>query len=246
MFQELTLAFVAFVAVLRRFGVAEELAQRIQGLTVNPVRLNTTYFVPLLDSEIPERLRELLNKWRQLAKFLDYNGPIAWVVRDGLTVQHMCEQGWKAGIGWSGCRKDWSTDLPTTAGIIFLIPRFLPDTLTPRPLPEKIQGLTTWAQQYAFPPEQPLVVGTTPLTGGILRELELQTGELAFPTGKYVATNFPMKWLGANVNIALSHGKEGGGDSEKGWEIFFLPVYTQKSDANHGIMPLTVIEAPNI
>ena len=85
-------------------------------------------FRPLQDEEVPERLADLLQKWRLMAAVLNYYGPVAWLVPAGVTLKkHLPKLG--------PCRgefqhlQSWNfADEPTSRSLAFWIPRVIPDT----------------------------------------------------------------------------------------------------------------------
>lgn len=140
-------------------------------------QVETLFFSPISDKDLPEELREVAVKWHRLASELGYAGLIAWKVRAGFTLkQHApkagpCEQNF-------AYLQDWrlQNDEPTKDGIVFWIPRILPNS-TVKTVDEQKSLLADLRVRYDLPASHLTSFGSAALLAGLIIAHFKITGE---------------------------------------------------------------------
>ena len=88
--------------------------------------IKNTFFVPLSDNELSERLVKTVINWRKLAAELGYPGPVTWKVKEGFTLKAHAP---KAGQCYEDFQylQEWNlqNDEPTQGLLAFWVPRLV-------------------------------------------------------------------------------------------------------------------------
>jgi len=138
------------------------------GLIVEPVMfLRALRFRPLKDEEVPARLQWLVVIWRQIAKVLGYDGPVAWLVPKGFTFK-------KHAPKLGPCREDfrylqeWNfPDDPTERVLAFWIPRVIPES-NYKNVSEHLSFLGEWRNRFGLPAHHLSGFGKVGLLAGLI------------------------------------------------------------------------------
>jgi hypothetical protein len=135
-------------------------------LVVNIV--GNTYFKPMSDQDLPERLQSTAIQERQLATELGYPGPVAWKVRAGVTLK---QHEYKAGPCYKQFEylQDWQLngDEPTSESIVFWIPRLVSGSTSKR-LDEQMELLTSLRKRFKLPAHHLSTLGSAALIAGLI------------------------------------------------------------------------------
>jgi hypothetical protein len=136
-----------------------------------------TFFVPIHDKDLPKNLCEIATKWRRLASELGYAGPIAWKVKAGFTLKQHAPKGGPCHENFAYLQ-DWNlrNDEPTNDGIIFWIPRLLPDS-TDKTVDEQMKLLSDLRARYDLPSTHLANFGSAALLAGLILAHFKITGE---------------------------------------------------------------------
>ncbi|MDO8581636.1 MAG: hypothetical protein Q7S16_02060 [bacterium] len=87
-------------------------------------RAKKEFVLPLEDKEVPAEYQESLQHWRELAKELDYDGPVVFRVKAGFTLKDALKTGYCSKI-FEELYLDIHGDKPTEDSLVFWIPRFI-------------------------------------------------------------------------------------------------------------------------
>lgn len=138
---------------LQRLVREKSLVEQVADLLLNAPNAGQIgdYVTSMVDEAVPERLMELVIRWRVLADFLDYAGPIAWRVRAGFTLKKVAPLVGPCFQKFSNIQ-DWNfTDESTGDLIVFWIPRLLRGSEL-QSTAEHQSMLAKYRQEYCLPP----------------------------------------------------------------------------------------------
>lgn len=146
----------------------KEALKAIITLMVEPTLfLHALSFRSLKDEEVPIRLADVLAKWRQMAKELGYEGPVAWLVPKGFTLK-------KHAPKLGPCREDfhylqkWNfPDDPTKRRLVFWIPRVIPESNL-KDVDEQLSLLREWRKRLGLPDHHLAGFGKVDLLAGLI------------------------------------------------------------------------------
>lgn len=137
---------------------------------------NDDFVVSLSDVAVPENLKPLAAKWRNLAKYLGYDGPTARRVRSGFTLKKHAPN---AGPCYQQFLylQDWNfTDEPTKDAIVFWVPRLVPES-TSKTASEQMALLADLRREFGLPKTHLVSFGSTALLAGLIFAHYKATGE---------------------------------------------------------------------
>ncbi len=91
---------------------------------------SSTYVIPVHDKDVPLPHRAAARTWRQYARAHDYNGPIAWRVKEGFTLRsHAQTAGPCSGLRYISYWDEITGDAPTDKCIVFWVPRLVSSSM---------------------------------------------------------------------------------------------------------------------
>lgn len=129
--------------------------------------IESTYFVPLADKDVPEKFKNMVPKWRKFASDLGYTGPICWRVREGFTLK---EHAPKAGPCYEAFEhlRGWPLNGEATKSAhIFFIPRLV-DKSTSKNVDEQMKLLSETRKRYELPEHHLSSFGSTAQLAGLI------------------------------------------------------------------------------
>lgn len=148
-----------------------------------------TYFVPIADKDVPQKIAESVWKWRKLASDLGYTGPVCWRVRAGFTLKSHAPQ---AGPCYEkfGYLQDWQlqNDEATQSCVVFWIPRLVKDSVS-KTVEEQMVLAKQVRTTYDLPAHHLTSFGSAALNSGAVLAHYKRTGERTPLNGLYVRTD---------------------------------------------------------
>jgi len=165
----------------------EELKKFVGDLVLQIVQ--NTFFVPLSDNEVLEKLSETTLNWRKLAVELAYTGPVVWKVKEGFTLKaHApkagpCYENFQYLLDW-----DIQNDEPTKDSLAFWVPRLVTGSKSNN-VEGQIAILAELRQRFGLPDHHLSSFGSASLDSGLILAHFKRTGERTPLNGEWVRTN---------------------------------------------------------
>jgi len=152
--------------------------------------LDSDYFTPILDAEVPEQYQSVLAKYRTIARTwgIADNVAICYRVRAGFTLKQHAPK-------FGECKDDFNylqswnffKDVPTIDCLIFWIPCVVPDSMS-KTCSEQIRLLSEIRTKYELPAHHLTSLGTVAENSGLILAHKRATGELIPLSGKWIRT----------------------------------------------------------
>ncbi|MDP3900516.1 MAG: hypothetical protein Q8Q23_05570 [bacterium] len=165
----------------------EELKKFVGDLVIKIVQ--NTFFIPLSDHDVAEKLAETTLNWRKLAAELAYTGPVAWKVKEGFTLKFQAP---KAGPCYENFQylQDWNirNDEPTKNSFAFWVPRLVQGSKS-KNVEEQISILAELRQRFGLPEHHLSCFGTAALDSGLILAHFKRTGERTPLNGEWARTD---------------------------------------------------------
>lgn len=139
--------------------------------------IESTYFVPIADKDVPEKFKEMTVNWRKLASDLGYTGPVCWKVREGFTLKEHaplagpCYEAFKYLQNWS-----LKNDEATKSAHVFFIPKLL-EKSTSKAVEEQKVLMTDTCKKYGLPEHHLASFGSAAMLTGLVLAHFKRTGE---------------------------------------------------------------------
>jgi len=165
----------------------EELKKFVGDLVLQIVQ--NTFFVPLSDNEVLEKLSETTLNWRKLAVELAYTGPVVWKVKEGFTLKahapkaSPCYENFQYLLDW-----DIQNDEPTKDSLAFWVPRLVTGSKSNN-VEGQIAILAELRQRFGLPDHHLSSFGSASLDSGLILAHFKRTGERTPLNGEWVRTN---------------------------------------------------------
>jgi len=207
----------------------EELKKFVGDLVLQIVQ--NTFFVPLSDNEVLEKLSETTLNWRKLAVELAYTGPVVWKVKEGFTLKaHApkagpCYENFQYLLDW-----DIQNDEPTKDSLAFWVPRLVTGSKSNN-VEGQIAILAELRQRFGLPDHHLSSFGSASLDSGLILAHFKRTGERTPLNGEWVRTNS----LDADGSRLVLGGFDAGGLDCSGWSWI-----VDERDPDIGCFPLGV------
>lgn len=151
--------------------------------------VQNTFFTPLSDNEVAEKLAEITLSWRKLAAELGYTGPVTWKVKEGFTLKVHAP---KAGPCYENFQylQDWKlkNDELTKKSLAFWIPRLVPGSKN-KTTNEQFAILSELQQKFRFPKHHLSSFGSAALLSGLIFVHFKRVGERTPLKGEWTRTN---------------------------------------------------------
>ena len=189
-------SFNGLAAVLTKLSEDEQLAlvncpeelKKFAGDLVIQI-IKNTFFVPLSDNEVAEKLAEITLNWRRLAAELGHTGPVVWKVKEGFTLKAHAP---KAGPCYENFQylQDWNIrrDEPTKDSLAFLVPRLVTGSKS-KNMEEQISTLAELRQRFNLPEHHLSCFGSASLASGLILAHFKRTGERTPLNGEWTRTD---------------------------------------------------------
>ena len=165
----------------------EELKKFAGDLVIQIVQ--NTFFIPLSDHDVAEKLAETTLNWRKLAAELSYTGPVVWKVKEGFTLKAHAP---KAGPCYENFQylQDWNirNDEPTKGSLAFWVPRLVTGSKSQN-VEKQISILAELRQRFGLPEHHLASFGSASLDSGLILAYFKRTGERIPLNGEWVRTN---------------------------------------------------------
>jgi len=165
----------------------EELKKFAGDLVIQIVQ--NTFFIPLSDHDVAEKLAETTLNWRKLAAELSYTGPVVWKVKEGFTLKAHAP---KAGPCYENFQylQDWNirNDEPTKDSLAFWVPRLVTGSKSNN-VEGQIAILAELRQRFGLPDHHLSSFGSASLDSGLILAHFKRTGERTPLNGEWVRTN---------------------------------------------------------
>ena len=153
----------------------EELKKFAGDLVIQIVQ--NTFFIPLSDHDVAEKLAETTLNWRKLAAELSYTGPVVWKVKEGFTLKAHAP---KAGPCYENFQylQDWNirNDEPTKGSLAFWVPRLVTGSKSQN-VEKQISILAELRQRFGLPEHHLASFGSASLDSGLILAYFKRTGE---------------------------------------------------------------------
>ena len=153
----------------------EELKKFAGDLVIQIVQ--NTFFIPLSDHDVAEKLAETTLNWRKLAAELSYTGPVVWKVKEGFTLKAHAP---KAGPCYENFQylQDWNirNDEPTKGSLAFWVPRLVTGSKSQN-VEKQISILAELRQRFGLPEHHLASFGSASLDSGLILAHFKRTGE---------------------------------------------------------------------
>lgn len=177
-------SFNAMAALLGKLSDEEQLAlldrpdEFVEFAAAQAAKIvQDTYFIPIADKEVPQKIAESVWKWRRLASDLGYTGPVCWRIKQGFTLKIHAP---KAGPCYQGYSylQDWElqNDESTSDSVVFWIPRLLKDS-TSKNVNEQKALMKRVRTDYDLPGHHISSFGSAALLTGLVLAHFKRTGE---------------------------------------------------------------------
>ena len=144
----------------------EELKKFAGDLVIQIVQ--NTFFIPLSDHDVAEKLAETTLNWRKLAAELSYTGPVVWKVKEGFTLKAHAP---KAGPCYENFQylQDWNirNDEPTKGSLAFWVPRLVTGSKSQN-VEKQISILAELRQRFGLPEHHLASFGSASLDSGLI------------------------------------------------------------------------------
>ena len=139
--------------------------------------VQNTFFIPLSDHDVAEKLAETTLNWRKLAAELSYTGPVVWKVKEGFTLKAHAP---KAGPCYENFQylQDWNirNDEPTKGSLAFWVPRLVTGSKSQN-VEKQISILAELRQRFGLPEHHLASFGSASLDSGLILAHFKRTGE---------------------------------------------------------------------
>ncbi len=151
--------------------------------------VQNTFFLPLSDNEVAEKLTATTINWRKLAAELGYTGPVAWKVKEGFTLKAHAP---KAGPCYENFQylQDWNiqNDEPTKDSLAFWVPRLVQGSKSNN-VEEQIKLLAELRQRFSLPAHHLTSYGSAALLSGLILAHFKRTGQRTPLNGEWTRTD---------------------------------------------------------
>jgi len=206
----------------------EELKKFAGDLVIQIVQ--NTFFIPLSDHDVAEKLAETTLNWRKLAAELSYTGPVVWKVKEGFTLKAHAP---KAGPCYENFQylQDWNirNDEPTKGSLAFWVPRLVTGSKSQN-VEKQISILAELRQRFGLPEHHLASFGSASLDSGLILAHFKRTGERIPLKSEWARTDS----LGSGGSRLRLGGFGGGGLHCNDWR------WGDSGDPSLGCFPLGV------
>lgn len=178
--------------------------QKLKELAVKLVSedVESTYFVPIADKDVPKTLKENTVKWRKKASDLSYTGPVVWRVREGFSLKDHAPN---AGPCWQAFEylKSWvlKNDEPTKSCYVYFIPRLIEGS-TGKNVDEQMALMAETRKRYGLPEHHLSTFGSAAMLTGLVLAHHKRTGEKT-PLNQLWARTDTLREDGDRLNVGL-------------------------------------------
>jgi hypothetical protein len=166
---------------------SEKLKRFAGGLVIRTIK--NTFFVPLADNEVAEKLVETTCNWRKLAAELGYTGPVVWKVKEGFTLKAHAP---KAGPCYKKFEylQEWNIqkDEPTKNSLAFWVPRLVQGSKN-KNVEEQIDILAKLRQRFSLSEHHLTSFGSASLNSGLILAHFKRTGDRVPLNGEWTRTD---------------------------------------------------------